>query len=56
MSDRPKEPIVRDELGDFDRARTLRLEADRKLPMNERLARVHELCLQVGAIKGVASR
>jgi hypothetical protein len=35
-------------------AREIRLEADRAAPMNERLARVHALCKQLSAIKGVA--
>jgi hypothetical protein len=36
------------------RARALRIEDDRKRPMNERLARVHVLCKQLSAIKGAA--
>lgn len=39
---------------DLARARTLRLEADRRAPMSERLARVHALCKQMSAIKGAA--
>jgi hypothetical protein len=39
---------------ELDRARELRLEADRKAPMSERLARVHLLCKQMHAIKGAA--
>ena len=43
------------EIGDMRRARAARLEAARKAPMNERLARVHWLCKQMSAIKGAAS-
>jgi hypothetical protein len=42
------------DIGDLDKARKIRLEADRRLPMNERLARVHVLCKQMNAIKGAA--
>ncbi len=35
-------------------ARSLRLEADRRAPMSERLARVHALCKQMSAVKGAA--
>lgn len=42
------------DIGELVRARTMRLEADRKAPMSERLARVHALCKQMGAIKGAA--
>jgi hypothetical protein len=38
------------------RARAIRLEATRRAPMNERLARVHQLCLQMSAIKGAAAK
>lgn len=38
------------------RARELRLEADRKVPMSERLARVHTLSKQMSALKGAAAR
>lgn len=31
-----------------------RREADWALPMSERLARLHELCKQIGAVKGSA--
>jgi hypothetical protein len=37
-------------------ARELRLEADRKASMSERLARVHNLCKQMSALKGAAAR
>ena len=42
------------EIGELARARAIRLEADRKAPMSERLARVHSLCKQMSAIKGAA--
>jgi hypothetical protein len=35
-------------------ARVLRLEADRRASMSERLARVHALCKQMSALKGAA--
>ena len=44
-----------DDIGELERGRMLRLEADRRAPMSERLARVHELCKQLSAIKGAAS-
>lgn len=52
-----KEPIsIREsDIGDMRRARAARLEAARKMPMSERLARVHALCKQMSAIKGAAS-
>jgi len=42
-------------IGELARARAIRLEADRALPMSERLARVHKLCKQLSAIKGAAA-
>jgi len=36
------------------RARALRLEADRRASMSERLARVHALSKQMSALKGAA--
>jgi hypothetical protein len=42
------------DIGDLKRARAARLEAARSVPMSERLARVHALCKQMSAIKGVA--
>jgi len=39
----------------LSRARALRLEADRRASMSERLARVHSLCKQLSAIKGAAT-
>jgi hypothetical protein len=42
------------DIGELDRARELRLEADRRAPMSERLARMHALCKQLSAIKGAA--
>jgi hypothetical protein len=41
-------------IDDLARARALRLEADRHVPMSVRLARVHTLCKQMSAIKGAA--
>lgn len=42
------------DISDLARGRAIRLEADRKAPMSERLARVHALCKQLSAIKGAA--
>jgi len=42
------------DIHDLARARTLRLEADRRASMSERLERVHALCKQMSAIKGAA--
>jgi hypothetical protein len=42
------------DIGELQRARSLRLEADRRAPMSERLARVHALCKQLSAIQGAA--
>lgn len=44
----------RGDIGDMKRAKAVRLEADRALPMSERLARVHTLSKQMAAIKGAA--
>lgn len=44
------------EIGELTRARELRLEANRKMPMSKRLERVHVLCKQLNAIKGAAAR
>lgn len=43
------------DVSELARARTIRLEADRKVPMSQRLARVHALCKQMSAIKGAAA-
>lgn len=43
------------DIDDLRVARALRLEADRRAPMSERLARVHSLCKQLSAIRGAAS-
>lgn len=43
------------EIGDLTRARALRLETSRNSSMSERLARLHVLCKQLGAIKGAAA-
>jgi hypothetical protein len=45
---------LKGDIGELARARAIRLEADRLLPMSERLARVHALCKQMSAIKGAA--
>ena len=42
------------DIGELGRAREIRLEADRRAPISERLARVHALCKQLSAIKGAA--
>lgn len=48
----PVPPVApEDELDDADRARR---EADWSAPMSERLARLHELCKQMSAVKGSA--
>ncbi len=52
MADQP----LKGEIEDLARARRMRLEADRQLPMSERLLRMHKLCKQMSAIKGVAVR
>jgi hypothetical protein len=44
------------DIGELERARKIRLEADRRAPMSERLARVHALCRQLSAIQGAATR
>jgi hypothetical protein len=41
-------------IGDFERAATVRRQAAWELSMSERLARVHELCKQMNAVKGAA--
>jgi hypothetical protein len=42
------------DIQEFDQARAIRREADRRATMSERLARVHALCKQMSAIKGAA--
>jgi hypothetical protein len=42
------------EIGDFDRAAVIRRQAAWNLSMSERLAQVHELSKQIGAINGAA--
>jgi hypothetical protein len=44
-----------DEIGNLAGARAARLDADRRASMSERLARLHTLCKQLGAIKGAAA-
>jgi len=39
---------------ELQRGREVRLAADRKASMSERLARVHALCKQMNALKGAA--
>lgn len=46
--------VLKGDIDDLARARALRLEADRRAPMSERLGRVHSLCKQMSAIKGAA--
>ncbi|MEX2193889.1 MAG: hypothetical protein WD844_01265 [Thermoleophilaceae bacterium] len=41
---------------ELDQAARERLKRDWALPMNERLARMHELCSQMTAIAGAARR
>jgi hypothetical protein len=43
-----------EDIGDLNRAATVRRQAAWNLSMGERLARVHELCQQVNAIRGAA--
>ena len=52
MADSP----LRGDSKELIRGREIRLEGDRKSPMSERLARVHNLCKQMSAIKGAAAR
>lgn len=54
--DRLADSPLRADSEELARARALRLEADRKATMSERLARVHSLCKQMSAIKGAAVR
>jgi hypothetical protein len=42
------------DIGDFDHAANVRRQAAWDLSMSERLARVHQLCKQMNAIKGTA--
>jgi hypothetical protein len=43
------------DIGDLKRAREARIDADRSASMSERLAQLHSLCQQLGAIKGAAA-
>jgi len=52
MADSP----LRGDDKELARGRDIRLEADRRATMSERLARVHNLCKQMSAIKGAAGR
>lgn len=42
-------------IDELSRARDLRLDADHRATMSERLARVHALCKQMSAIKDAAA-
>jgi hypothetical protein len=42
------------DIEELQRAHQLRLAADRKASMSERLARMHDLCKQMSALKGAA--
>ncbi|HEY6550589.1 MAG TPA: hypothetical protein VIY71_05245 [Solirubrobacterales bacterium] len=46
--------VLNGDISELARGRAMRLEADRKAPMSERLARMHALCKQMSAIKGAA--
>lgn len=48
-------PETAADIGDLKSARETRLVADRRASMSERLARLHALCKQLGAIKGAAA-
>lgn len=48
--------VLSGDISELRRAREIRLEGDRNAPMSERLARVHALCKQMSAIKGVAAK
>jgi hypothetical protein len=48
--------VLSGDVGELERARAIRLGADRRAPMSERLARVHALCKQLSAIKGAANK
>jgi hypothetical protein len=45
-----------DAVEELDQAAKYRLEVDRRLSMNERLAALHDLCKQAAAIQGTARR
>jgi hypothetical protein len=47
-------PVLTGSIEDLARARAMRLDADRRAPMSERLTRMHTLCKQMSAIKGAA--
>lgn len=51
---RAKQTPNLDDIGDLDRAAAARRRADRELPMSVRLARVHALSKQIGAVRGAA--
>ncbi|MGH3429376.1 MAG: hypothetical protein ACRDQZ_17720 [Mycobacteriales bacterium] len=43
------------DIGDLKNVRAMRLDADWRASMSERLAQLHSLCKQLGAIKGAAA-
>jgi len=52
---RPRDKAAKaGQIGAFDAAATARREADLRLSMSERLARVHSLSKQMSALKGSA--
>jgi hypothetical protein len=48
-------PGTQADIGNLKGAREARLDADRRASMSERLAKLHALCKQLGAIKGAAA-
>jgi hypothetical protein len=50
-----QKPRIGGEIGDFDAAARARRNAEWKLSMSERLARVHSLSQQMSAVKGRAT-
>jgi hypothetical protein len=55
MTTNKQDTACEGDIGDMSRSRAARLEAVRKLPISERLARVHALCKQMSAVKDAAS-
>jgi hypothetical protein len=51
----PEKGATQENIGDLNRASAARLDADRRASMSERLARLHALCQQLGAIKSAAA-
>lgn len=54
MASNPQNFARSRDIGNLERAAAIRREADWALPMSERLAHLHTLCKQMGAIKGAA--